>query len=116
MTNPNYTPSPLEELVIRELGGRTFIREQVISVATTRTSIMPNNPNRLAWSIENESVNDMRFTTDPGITSTSGWLLSSNGGYGSMIYLEDGEATGQEVYAIALVAAGNLRVREVIRL
>lgn len=112
-TPPNQ--SPLYMLSNKRFGGRTIINEQVISVLTTRTVIAPNNPNRLFLAVINEGINDVRISTDPTITSTSGWLLPASGGAIVFDWTEDGEGVGYPYYAIANVAAVNCRVREVIR-
>lgn len=116
MPDVDKTPAPLEELVIKVLGGRTFIRERVVLCGVTRTSLMPNNPNRLAWAIINEGAYDATIANDPNMTTTSGWFLPQGGGVISAIYLEDGESVGLEVFGAGRSSNVNVRVREVIRL
>ncbi len=117
MTLPSENPkSPLEGLSIQKMGGRTFGRDTVTSVPTTRIDLLPNNPNRIQWVMINEGVNDVRISNDPAITASSGWLLAANGGVISMDQFFDGETPGYTVYAIANGVASNVRIREVLRL
>jgi hypothetical protein len=108
--------SPLEALVIERLGGKTTIVESLVTVGTTRGIMLVNNPNRIFWAMINEGTSSVRVSNDPDIGSTSGWLLSSNGGVIMMIYDEDGEAVGQQVFGIASIAGQVVRVRETVRL
>ncbi len=118
MTLPTEKPSsPLGELSKIRFGGKTYIQERVVSVTTTRSSLVQNNPNRIFWIAINEGVNDVRASTDATLTIASGWLLAAGGGLISMFWEEDGEGVGYETYAISAVAGGvPVRVKEVIRL
>lgn len=116
MALPEYKPrSPLEALSLNRFGGRTYGQEKVISVTTTRTLVIPNNPNRLFWAMINEGANDVRVTNDPNVTASSGWVLAASGGVISMYWEEDGEAVGYEVFALTSAGASNVRVKEIIR-
>lgn len=109
------TPSPLEGVSIGRYQGATYPQEQVIPVAITRTRLIANNPNRFFWIAINEGVNDVRLGNDPNIGASTGWLLPAGGGVISQWWEEDGESVGYEVFAIAVGAPVNVRVREVIR-
>lgn len=108
--------SPLEEIAVERFKGHTFINEGLVTVGVTRVTVLPANPSRLFWSIINESVNDIRVSSDPTITSTSGWLLASSGGVIVSSWQDDGEGVGYTLYGICSVAGSIIRVREVIRL
>lgn len=117
MLPESSTPqSPLEALSTRRFEGKTYANETVVTVGTTRLTLVKNNPNRLFWIAINESASDMRLSIDPGVTLTSGWLIPAQGGVISMFWEQDGESVGYEVFVIAPVAACNIRVREIIRL
>ncbi len=108
--------SPLEAISIQRFGGRTTAQERVVTVAATRVTLLSNNPNRLSWHLINEGGNDARVSIDPTITFTTGWLIPQAGGLISMIYYDDGEACGYEVYGISNAAGTTIRIREVYRL
>lgn len=107
--------SPLEALSVGRFGGRTYSQEKVTSVTITRINLLPNNPNRVYWRLINEGAHDVRISTDPGVSVNSGWLLVANGGTIDVTFEEDGETVGYTLYAIANVAAVNVRSLEVIR-
>lgn len=108
--------SPLEEVSNSIFKGKTFPRETVVSVGTSRVIVLANNPNRLSWQIINESAIDVRVSNDATLTSASGWLVASNGGVVSMVYYDDGEAVGYQLFGIAVAAGASLRIRELLRL
>ncbi len=111
----NAAKSPLEEVSFDRLKGKTYPREFTLLIDTSRTDILPNNPNRLAWQMINEGADDVRVSTDPTVSQVSGWLLVKSGGVISMIYYDDGEAVGYAVYGVTTVANNRIRVREILR-
>lgn len=111
----NKKRSPLEDLSYARFGGRTYGQEKITSVPITRIDLLPNNPNRVYWRLINEGANDVRVSTAPNVSSTSGWLLQSGGGLIEMTYEEDGEVVGYTLYAIANAAAVQVRSLEVVR-
>lgn len=106
----------LAELVRERFGGDTTARETVISVDTSRTRLVPNNPNRFRWMLINEGGNDVRVSIDPNLTASSGWLLPANGGVLEMNWWDDGSVVGAELFGFASGAASNVRVLEELRL
>ena len=80
---------------------RTEINQQgVTNVGTSVKKLLGNNPNRLAWIIINLSVNTLyiALTNDP--SSSKGILVGANGGTASMLWNEDFEATGYEIWGL----------------
>jgi hypothetical protein len=112
---PIRTPSPLEGVSINRFQGKTYTQELLTPISTVRVEVLPNNPNRFFWIAINEGAQDVRVSTDPTISATSGWLIPANGGVISMYWEEDGEGVGYAVYAIAPALGAMLRIREVIR-
>lgn len=113
--NHDKTPSPLEGVSITRFQGSTYIQETLSTIGLTRINLLSNNPNRVFWVAINESDSDVRLSTDPNISATSGWLLAAAGGVISMFWEQDGEGVGYAVYAIAAAVGKIIRVREVIR-
>ena len=117
MTLPSpIASSPLMEVSKQRYLGATYVQEQLILVSDTRVDLLPNNPNRLWWIVQNEGVYDVRMSTDTSISASSGWLLQSGGGVISMSWDDDGDGVGYAVYAISTAPGSKVRVREVIRL
>lgn len=110
---PDEFRSILERINVQKFGVRTFSEERIVPVGTTRVSLLRNNPNRIFWICINESLNPIRVSNANDVSTTSGWLLQANGGIISMWWEEDGEGVGYELFAIAGVAANNVRIREV---
>ena len=116
MALPNNPPqSPLEALSYARFGGHTYAIEGVVSVGTTRQTLIRNNPNRVYWVMVNEGANDVRVSFDPSITSASGFLLAASGGVIIGDWENEGETVGYETFGLAVGAAVNVRIREVIR-
>ena len=112
----NKFTSPMGDLTAARFGGHTVANENVVSVGTTRQTLLRNNPNRVSWAMINEGLNDVRVTFDPSISSTSGWLLSASGGIILSDWETDGDTVGYEIFGIAVGAPNNVRIREVFRL
>lgn len=114
MTDQNAN-SPLQDLSYKRFGGSTYPREKVQSVPITRIDLLPNDPNRVYWRLINEGINDVRVSTAPDVSATSGWLLQNSGGMIEMTFEDDGETVGYTLYAIANGGAANVRSVEVVR-
>lgn len=117
MENPGNVPfSPLEQMSMGRFGGHTYANERVVSVSTTRSSVLPNNPNRVYWQMINEGNNNVRISIDPAISDLTGWLLPAAGGVLFSSWEEDGESVGYEVFAISVLNNNNIRIRETLRI
>ena len=115
MDDNSISLSPLEALSGERYQGKTYIQERAVSIGTTRSIILDNNPNRLAWDLINTSLIEIRISNSPDLASTTGFLLSPSGGEIGMNYQEDGEGSGYAVYAISTAAGATAWIREVIR-
>ena len=117
MTLQDANPkSPLEALSIKRFGGRTTIAVKTVLVTTTVIEVLPNNPNRVQWTIENQSSVDIRIGSAPNTSHISGTLLAANGGIVQMIEREDGEVVGYSVSAVTTLINQQIQVTEILRL
>lgn len=66
--------------------------------------ILSNNPNRLAVLIINLGSNSCYIGFDRDVSSTKGILVSQLGGSASLLWNEDFELTGYEMYAKGTLA------------
>lgn len=107
--------SPLFDIAKTRFLGHTYPQETVLVISSTSVSRVANNPNRVNWIMINEGSTDIRLSNLPNVSSTSGWLLSANGGIVEMDWAEDAEAVSYDVYLIAVSGTPNVRLREVIR-
>lgn len=115
MDDPIISRSPLSVLSADRYAGKTYMQERAAAVGTSRIVLLSNNPNRLAWDIINTSLIEIRISSSPDLSTTTGFLLAPQGGEMGMTFQEDGEGVGYEVYALGLAAAGSIWIREVIR-
>jgi hypothetical protein len=91
---------------------RTNINPLVSSVGATATRVLPENPNRVAWIVINLSVNTVYLGLKNDVSASKGIALSGGGGLASMVFDEDFEMVGYEVYGIAPAGDSNIYVLE----
>lgn len=115
MALPDTHLSPIAELSAARFQGKTLSQENVYTVSNLAMTRIPNNQNRVFWIATNEGANDVRVSTVPNISATSGFLLALGGGVLSMDWAQDGEGVSYDIYLIAVGAPSNVRLREVIR-
>lgn len=104
------------KLIERQFGIVTRVNQNpdAISIGTDVEQIMPNNPNRLGYTVVNLSANSVYIAYDRGVGATHGILLTANGGSVSSIFQEDFEACCWSVFAVASGAASDIYVLEVL--
>ena len=95
--------------------GPTTARDEVVTVATTPTRLLQNNPRRLFWLVVNRSVSAGAITFNPSAFSGRGLLLAPFGSSASMSVEEDGEQVSNELWATNETGAGFWWVFEVMR-
>lgn len=85
-----------------------------VTVNTTPTRILDNNPRRVAWLLVNISVNQGYLNFDNLVSSSNGIILGAGGGSVSVEVDEDGETPAWEVFGLCTGAAGIWWVYEVV--
>ena len=100
----------LSEYVKKKFGveTRSFPVADPVSCLTTVTSILPNNPDRLGFTVVNLGATSMYVAWDRGVLPTHGILVAANGGTFSMIADEDGELVGYELFGISVTSANDI--------
>jgi len=83
-----------------------------VSVATTVTDILKNDPDRFSWIITNLSANRGFLWFDREVSSSRGIPIEASGGVVSTVWEEDGELTTYAVFGINEVAAGTWSIVE----
>lgn len=94
--------------------GRTYRQRSLVNVGTGVTQLLKNNPDRVGWLAVNRGTSDGAFDFINGVTFAAGYPLAAQSGVARMVFNEDGEACGDEVWAINATAAGNWAVTEII--
>lgn len=91
------------DLIQQKYGVFTRARQNPLITELTDSvrTILPNNPNRLAWNICNLSDTTCYLAWDRNISEEHGILLSPNGGVASMIMDEDFEGVCWEVFGLS---------------
>lgn len=104
------------EYLERVYNGVVVTREQVLSVATTRTDIVGNNPDRVELVLVNTGANSAWvFTTPAAFAQGQGIRLAASGGQMSINIIHDSVLPSLNWFGRADVAAVNIFVLEVVR-
>lgn len=108
--------SILEQVVQKYLNiDRQFeAQPKSIAVATSLTTILKNNPNRLAVIIINVGANNSYIGFDQNVSSTNGIFLAANGGSLSINYQQDLTLSQYEMNAISITAPSTFYVIELL--
>lgn len=83
------------------------------TVGTTATSLVNNNPSRVAILFSNRGTNAVTIDNDNGVTTVLGFILDSNGGALNFLKSEDGDMPSLEFFGIAGVAQ-QIVIKEVL--
>lgn len=91
----------LHELIKKELGFNTVAKEKNVTVSTSVSKILDNNPDRIMLLIMNTGSSSCYIGLTSEVTTTNGLLIDAQGGAVVFTYKEDGELVGREFWAIA---------------
>jgi len=108
--------SVLSALAEKKFGGPTRLIFDSVSVGTTVTRVLDNNPNRVFWALVNLSANRGFIWWSEEVSTSLGIPLEAGIGFVSMSADEDGETTGYAVYAVNQNAAGTWARIQVVRI
>ena len=106
----------LQKLIQKQFGIKTRLREDVLtsSLGVAAERVIPQNSNRLGWIIINLSTNTVYVGFNNGVSATNGIILVASGGSYSMIWNEDFDVVGYEIWGIASAAASAIKCYEII--
>lgn len=102
----------LADIIMQKLGVMTKAYENplVAEVGTDVVQILPNNPNRLGYSIINMSANIIYVAWSRNVGPTHGVLLTPNGGSTYVEWAEDFEMCCWSVFAVAAAPASDIYI------
>jgi hypothetical protein len=100
---------------IIRFGGPTESNTRTVTVGTTVTRIIGNNPRRVSITIYNRGANNVDIDYVATISSGTGIPLSGSSGVAQSTIEDDGEAVMQEIYGIATTASSDVFIVEVQR-
>lgn len=110
-------PDPGEAAALftyRWFGALTFGRRTRPTVGTSVAVLLPNNPRRLFWRIQNRSAGNVYVEVGDQPVVGTAILIGPAGGFLESTVQEDGEQVAEAVNGIADLAASQLVVYEVI--
>lgn len=94
----------------------TTIKEGDVSVTTSITSVLKNNPRRLAVTIQNRGTVDVNVGFSRQISTTQSLLLTAGGGALLLNVDDDGEIVGHELWGLTALGSANLHIVELLGL
>ncbi|MEM2293660.1 MAG: hypothetical protein QXX41_10335 [Nitrososphaerota archaeon] len=104
----------VSEYVEKRRGVSTRLTEKVVSVNTTPTRLLDQNPRRFSYVISCISDNGVYIGFSPAVSMTNGLYISGNGGGVSVTVDEDDELTTYEVWAISEAGGSLVYIVEVV--
>ena len=98
------------EYIEKVFGGRFEENDSTISVGTSATKVVDNDPDALALTIVNIGANSVYLAPTNNPTSSKGIILDASGGSVSMVVRDDLLLPALEWYGIAPSGASNVYV------
>lgn len=111
---PGTTGATAYDFTVARFGAPVAVVERRVTVGTTVTQLLPNNPRRVFWTTTNQSGDAGAIGLNRDLTVGNGDFVPWRGGV-EMTVEEDGEAVAWEWFAIGSVS-GTWYVREVVTL
>lgn len=93
---------------------KTTTRTRTLTIETTDTEVVQNNPNRVELVIVNNGVNEIHLDIDNTVSSTSGLRVAPSGSI-SLNKLEDGSFVTEAFFGVATTNAVIVRIFEVVK-
>lgn len=104
--------STLAQLLAEQYGARADVKMSTVTVTTTPSRILDNNPNRIGYIIINMSTGSAYINFSSTLSSTNGIILAQLGGQFGLTWRDDFDITGYEMYGIAASGSNVLTVIE----
>lgn len=104
----------LADLSKSRWGTNSRLIDRVVAVSTTATTILPENPRRVAYLIINRSSSAGSVGFSRPHSYTTGVYLPAEGGVFGLDFETDGEAVGYRVYGVLAAGSGDFYTLEVI--
>lgn len=90
------------------LGGPATIEDGVVSVATTITQILQNDPDRVAITMINQGVEDVTVRPSNQVASLKGILLLANGGGVTLNIRDDGVLCSRDWWGVSSAGSSDV--------
>lgn len=93
---------------------KTTTKNKTVSIGTSDTDLVNNNPNRVQITFVNNGTNEVHIDIDNTVSTTSGLRLAASGTI-TLNMMEDGNFVTERFVGIATGASSNVRVYEVVK-
>lgn len=110
---PTLKALTLSDLVEQQYGVKTDVKTSVVSVGTTPTQVLDNNPNRVGYILINLSTNAAFINFDTSVSTNNGIFLAQQGGSFSQNWKDDFNIVGYSMYGIVASGSNNIFVAEI---
>lgn len=93
-------PGAIEDFDLIRFGGPTIPDEFTVSVGTSATVILTDDPDRLMVIMTNNDLGPIYWSTEPGVSALAGFAIG-NGIATTLQVQNDGALCGRRLYGIA---------------
>jgi hypothetical protein len=102
-------PGAIEDFDRVRFGGPTISDEATVTVATTPTRILRNDPDRLAIYMTNNNAMDVFWSTLPDVDAIGGFAIGD--GIVTVFQVQnDGALCGRELWAVAPAGPADIQI------
>lgn len=110
MSELYIAPSSVVSFVEGEFGGPTEDVDEVVTVTSTASRLVKNDPERLELMIFNQSPTDIYIGLTPEVTSINGILIKGNGGGVIMNIREDMTLQSRAWFAVTVSGTADVYI------
>tara|TARA_Y100000310_G_scaffold308158_1_gene350964 strand:- start:132 stop:470 length:339 start_codon:yes stop_codon:yes gene_type:complete len=109
-------PKSLANLIDEKFGTPTRPNDNplITSVGAASERVLPQNPNRVAFTITNLSTGDVFLGLDNEVSSTRGFFIGPLGGSATVVWDEDFHRVGYEWWVIGSGAGLDIFTQEIV--
>ena len=104
----------LRDIIEKSFGVKTDIVESVVTITTSQTLILQNNPNRLSYIISVAGSNTAYFSGKSNVTSSGNGIPVGGGNSLAARWDVDFDIVGYDLYGVASTGSISLYIREVV--
>lgn len=100
----------------RDFWRNTWVRHTDITVGTTPTQILKNDPLRVAFFVSNLTANALCISPDPAVTATNGSRISPVGPPTEFTLWQHGAFVSIELWAVFATAGAVVEIIEILQI
>lgn len=104
----------LRDVIEKSFGVKTDLVESIVTITTSPTLVLQNNPNRLSYIISVAGTNTAYFSGKSSVSSSGNGIPVGGGNSLAARWDVDFDIVGYDLYGAASTGSISLYVREVI--